>query len=156
RTAERAALNVLTEVVGAAVTDLSDASGHPLFARIVEAWADEPTEAARVGVARDVALIHVASMSNLFAALGWALADPPEHPSYAESVAAGDRELAESCALESTRLAQRSLMARYALEPITLETSAGPLAVGAGTTVATLLPLTNTSAAVGLDEWQPE
>jgi cytochrome P450 len=153
--AERAALEAITEIVGASVADFDD-EDHPLFARIIEAWSEEPADVARIGVARDVALIHVASMSNLFAALGWALIDLLEHPSYADAVVAGDRELAESCALESTRLAQRSLMARYVLEPVVLETSNGDLAVGAGVTIATLLPLTNTSSAPDLTQWRPE
>jgi cytochrome P450 len=153
---ERAALDTITELIGASVAGFGDQQAHPLFARIVSAWVDEPAEVARVGVARDVALIHVASMSNLFAALGWSLIDLLEHPSYADAIVAGDRELAESCALESTRLAQRSLMARYVIEPVSLETTDGPVEVAAGNTVATLLPLTNTSSAPGLDEWRPE
>jgi cytochrome P450 len=153
---ERAALDTITEVIGASVADFHDSRGHPLFARIVAAWNDQPADLARTGVARDVALIHVASMSNLFAALGWALIDLLEHPSYADSIVAGDQELAESCALESTRLAQQSLMARYVVKPVSLETTQGPLEVDAGATVATLLPLTNKSAAPGFDAWQPE
>jgi cytochrome P450 len=153
---ERAALAAITEVIGEGVAGSDDAASHPLFARIVAAWSDQPAEVARVGVARDVALIHVASMSNLFAALGWALIDLLEHPSYAEAVVAGDQTLAESCALESTRLAQRSLMARYVLEPVAFETSDGLIDVAAGSTIATLLPLTNHSSAPGLSEWQPE
>jgi cytochrome P450 len=152
---ERAALETISDIIGASVGDF-DKESHPLFARIVEAWSDAPADVGRVGIARDVALIHVASMSNLFAALGWALIDLLEHPAYVEAVVAGDRELAESCALESTRLAQRSLMARYVLEAVTLETNGGTLEVEAGITIATLLPLTNTSAAPGLTEWRPE
>ena len=51
-----------------------------LFGRIVEAWADEPDGVRRRGIGLDVALIHVASMSNLHAALGWALVDLVEPP----------------------------------------------------------------------------
>jgi hypothetical protein len=53
----------------------------------------------------DVALIHVASMSNLMAALGWTLVDLLEHPAELDAVIGGDGELAQHCALESTRLA---------------------------------------------------
>ncbi|MCW2732963.1 MAG: cytochrome, partial [Mycobacterium sp.] len=38
----------------------------------------------------DVALIHIASMSNLMAALGWAIVDPLVHPEQLRLVAAGD------------------------------------------------------------------
>jgi cytochrome P450 len=153
---ERAALSTITEIIGATVADFGDPGGHPLFSRIVAAWRDEPEDVARVGVARDVALIHVASMSNLFAALGWALIDLLAHPAYAARVVDGDQQLAESCALESTRLAQRSLMARYVMAPVSLHLSSGELAVSPGVTVATLLPLLNTTAAPGLDGWVPE
>ena len=71
------------------------------------------------GIALDVALIHIASMSNLMAALGWALVDLLEHPAQRERVAEGDTEFAQRCALESTRLAQRSIMSRAVLEPST-------------------------------------
>ena len=120
-----------------------------------EAWAGEPLEEARLGVARDVALIHIASMSNLFAAMGWSLVDLLAHPEEAQRVRAGDQSLAEACALESIRLAQRSIMARYVTAPVTLDVGATRYDVGPGVTVATLLPLTNTSAAPGLEVWDP-
>ena len=47
-------------------------------------------------------------------------------------------------------------MARYVLGPVTLDVGDATLEIGAGATVATLLPLTNTSAAPGLDEWRPD
>jgi len=102
-----------------------------------------------------VALIHVASMSNLFAALGWALVDLLDHPAEAARAVAGDRPWAEACALESIRLAQRSIMARYVLAPVTLDVGDCAFEIAPGTTVATLLPLTNVSSAPGLEVWDP-
>jgi cytochrome P450 len=104
----------------------------------------------------DVALIHIASMSNLMAALGWAIVDLLVHPQQLGLVAAGDADLAQRCALESTRLAQRSIMARAVLEPVAFDTGAGVVDVPVGWTVATLLPLLNTSAAPGLQTWEPD
>lgn len=76
KSAEIDALASVTDELGAALEDLPGReTDHPLFTRIVEAWADAPSEDRAAGVAMDVALIHVASMSNLFAALGWALID---------------------------------------------------------------------------------
>ena len=69
----------------------------------------------------DVALIHVASMSNLFAALGWHLIDLIGHPAECARVRSGDRRLAEACALESIRMAQRSIMSRYVVKPVELD-----------------------------------
>jgi cytochrome P450 len=128
---------------------------HTLFDRVVDSWADAAPEKAGTGICLDITLIHVASMSNLFAALGWHLVDLLEHPDEAHQVRLGDTGLAETCALESTRMAQRSIMARYTLAPFTIELEDGPLEIPSGMTIATLLPLTNCSAAPGLDHWDP-
>ena len=95
-------------------------------------------------------------MSNLAAALGWALVDLLEHPEYLMRVAAGDADVAQQCALESTRLAQRSIMARAVLSPVTLDTGDVSYQVPPRWTIATLLPLLNTSAAAGLENWDPD
>ena len=170
--AERAALDEVAAVVETAVRrmDSGDVTDEYLFGRIVEAWSSEspgdrarspgdrtgsPGDRAR-GIALDVALIHIASMSNLMAALGWALVDLIEHPAERERVAAGDEDLARRCALESTRLAQRSIMSRAVLAPVALDTGEQTYHVPAGWTIATLLPLLNTSAAPGLDTWNPD
>ena len=153
KAAERAALAEVTEILGATV-DAPDQSG--LFARIVESWAGEPDDVRRVGVAHDVALIHIASMSNLAAALGWALVDLTQHPDELARILAGDTDLGERAALETTRLAQRSIMARSVLQPVTFDTGDATYDVPAGTFIATLLPLLNTTAAEGLETWRPD
>src|ERR1019366_6859118 len=90
KAAEYDALAVITGELGDALRELpGHESDHPLFARVAAAWADEPSEEARVGVACDVALIHIASMSNLFAAMGWSLIDLLSHPDEAQRVRAG-------------------------------------------------------------------
>jgi cytochrome P450 len=150
---ERAALAEVTEILGATV----EAPGRSgLFSRIVESWAGEPDGARRVGVAHDVALIHIASMSNLAAALGWALADLTKHPDVLARILAGDTDLAERAALESTRLAQRSIMARSVMSPVSLDTGDATYELQPGMFVATLLPLLNTTAAAGLADWRPD
>ena len=154
---EEAALDVIVDELGAALDDLGGAEAdHPLFSKIVSVWAYDPPESAAPGVAMDVALVHIASMSNLFAALGWAVVDLLEHPDEARRVASGDRPRAEQCALESIRLAQRSIMARYVTGEVSLDTGDAVHRVSPGVTIATLLPLTNTSAAPGLDAWDPD
>jgi len=157
KAAERRALAAVEEVIVQGLAELPGAEGeHPLFARVAAAWADEAPGERAAGVALDVTLIHVASMSNLFAALGWALVDLLEHPAEVARLRSGDRARAEACALESTRLAQRSIMARYVLAPVSLDVGTAVLEVPAGVTIATLLPLTNTTAAPGLDTWEPD
>jgi cytochrome P450 len=156
KAAEIAALATVAEHIGASLDELpGNEADYPLFTRLVAAWANVPRDTAAAGVAGDVALIHVASMSNLFAALGWALVDLIDHPAAATQVVAGDRNWAEACALESIRLAQRSIMARYVLAPISLNVGDAVYEVAPGATVATLLPLTNTSSAPGLEVWDP-
>ena len=159
---ERAALAEVTAQLGlgleqrrASEHDGDGASENMLFDRVVDAWADAEAEEAATGISLDITLIHVASMSNLFAALGWHLVDLMERPDEAEGVRLGETGLAETCALESTRMAQRSIMARFTLASFSIDLEEGPLEVPAGMTVATLLPLTNRSAAPGLDCWDP-
>jgi cytochrome P450 len=152
--AERAALDEVTEIIADAVDRRDGDEG--LFGRIVDEWDNELGDNRIRGIALDVALIHIASMSNLAAALGWALVDLLEHPAYVPRIVGGDRDLAQRCALESTRLAQRSIMPRAVLSPVVLDTGDVTYEVPAGWTIATLLPLLNTSVAPGLQEWDPD
>jgi cytochrome P450 len=155
--AERAALDDVADVIETAVRRRDSGEPHgDLFGRIVEAWSSEPPDVRTRGIALDVALIHIASMSNLMAALGWALVDLLEHPAELARVASGDTEFAQRCALESTRMAQRSIMSRAVLAPVDLDTGDVTYRVPPGWTIATLLPLLNTSAAPGLDSWNPD
>lgn len=153
--AERAALEDVVAIVGDALAQEDSFERGSLFGRIADAWADEPDVRVR-GIALDVALIHIASMSNLMAALGWALVDLIGHPDVAARVVEGDSGLASRCALESTRLAQRSIMSRAVLSPVAFDTGDEVVDVPAGWTIATLLPLLNTSAAAGLERWEPD
>lgn len=155
--AEHSALETVVAVVEQAVhrCDSGAAADNALFGRIVDAWSSE-TGAHRIrGIGLDVALIHIASMSNLMAALGWAMVDLLEHPAELEAVVGGDGDLAQRCALESTRLAQRSIMSRAVLAPVDLDTGDVTYRVPVGWTIATLLPLLNTSVAPGLERWDP-
>ena len=156
--AERAALDEIVALVATAVQrlDSGQTTDETLFGRIVEAWSSEPPDVRIRGIALDVALIHIASMSNLMAALGWAFVDLLEHPAHLDRVADGDIDLARQCALESTRMAQRSIMSRAVLAPVDFDTGDVSYRVPAGWTIATLLPLLNTSAAPGLERWDPD
>jgi cytochrome P450 len=156
--AERAALDEIVDIVAAAAHswDTGGMDDQGLFGRIVDAWCSKAQDNRFRGIALDVALIHIASMSNLAAALGWALVDLLEHPAHLARVVAGDADLAQRCALESTRLAQRSIMSRTVLSPVCLDTGEVSYQVPPGWTIATLLPLLNTSVAPGLDNWDPD
>ncbi len=72
--AERAAMATMETLVGTTIRvrdlQVADARTDDLFGRIVGHW-DEVEEPDRTtGIARDVILVHLASMSNLFAASG--------------------------------------------------------------------------------------
>jgi cytochrome P450 len=156
--AERAALEEVADTVAAAVHrwDAGATDDQGLFGRIVDAWRSEAQDNRLRGIAFDVALIHIASMSNLAAALGWALVDLLEHPAHLARVITGDADLAQRCALESTRLAQRSIMSRTVLSPVCLDVGEVSYQVPPGWTIATLLPLLNTSVGPGLKNWDPD
>jgi cytochrome P450 len=155
---ERAALDDVVELLATAVQrlDSGQVTDEALYGRIAEAWSSEPPDVRTRGIALDVALIHIASMSNLMAALGWGFVDLLEHPTHLRRVADGDRDLAQRCALESTRMAQRSIMSRAVLSPVDFDTGDMRYRVPAGWTIATLLPLLNTSVAPGLQHWDPD
>ncbi|MEZ5168982.1 MAG: hypothetical protein R2695_21750 [Acidimicrobiales bacterium] len=151
---ERAALAEIEAAYGPIVARFDADPGEGMFATIVARWADDPGRVR--GIARDVALVHLGSMSNLFAALGWSIVDVARRPRWAERVRDGSRDVAERCALESTRLAQRSIMLREVLAPTSVTVDGSSYALARGVTVATLLPLTNTTAAAGLDGYDPD
>jgi hypothetical protein len=67
-------------------------------------------------VARDVIILHLASQSNLYAAISWTLVNLLLHPGRQATVRE-DPALLEACALESIRLAQRSLTLRKVRRP---------------------------------------
>jgi cytochrome P450 len=132
--------------------------GRPddLFTRVMEHWADVDEPARTTGIARNVILVHLASMSNLFAASGWMLAQLVLHPDVLARVRDGEPGLLERCALESTRLGQRSVMLRAVLTPCEVRDEQQTYRIGRGAQIATLLPLTNTTAAPGLDTYDPD
>jgi cytochrome P450 len=154
---ERTALATADEVLGESVDErLASGRQDDLFQQIVDRWSDEAPDEMRRGIARDVVLVHLGSMSNLFAALGWTIVDLLAHPGLSAAVGAGDAQLAERCALESTRVAQRSIMLRYVHQAVDVADEDRTYAVAPGATIATLLPLTNLTSAPGLDAWDPE
>ncbi|HEV7526788.1 MAG TPA: cytochrome [Acidimicrobiia bacterium] len=119
---------------------LARADREPSFLDdIAQRWSDVDDPAA--GVAGDVVLLHIATMTNLFAALAWTLAQVLLHPSEAPL---------EQCAFEGVRLGQRSIMLREVLRPLTFSDGERDYRVERGVQLATMLPLTN-SERVGSD-----
>jgi cytochrome P450 len=143
--AERAAMATAEAIIAAAVVtrDADPAPPADHFQRIVATWVDATPPVRARGIARDVILVHLGSMSNLFSALGWLIVDVVTRPDLADAIRDGDTALAERCALESTRIAQRSIMLRAVLRPMTVDDGVQTWSVEPGVTLATLLPLTN-------------
>lgn len=154
RVEERAAL----ARVAAAVAHLlrSDVPTDGFLAEIDRRWAGTGGTERVEGVTGDVVLLHVATMTNLFAALGWTLALVLLHPEVRARVELGDDALLERCVLEATRIGQRSIMMRTVLEPWTLVDGTVTYQLDPGLIVATMVPLTNTTAAPGLDTFDPD
>jgi cytochrome P450 len=106
-------------------------------------------------VARDVMILHLASLSNLYAAMGWTLVNlllSPPHLAAAEDEHAGP--FVEQCAEESIRLAQRSITLRKVMRECSIDDGAVQHRVSPGVFIATMLSVTN-SDGVGLDRFDP-
>jgi len=126
------------------------------LATIAGRWGDVPEPDRTRGIAGDVVLLHLASMSNLFAAMGWTLADVLLRPDVLARVRGGDDAFVQRCAQESIRLAQRSIMMRATLTTVAVDDGARTYRCDPDVVLATMLPLTNASAAPGLERWDPE
>jgi cytochrome P450 len=123
--------------------------------QIFAAYADLPYEEQVRGTARDVIVIHMGSQSNLYAALAWTMVNLLLHPELLALVRAGDDALLEQCANESIRMAQRSITMRQVLQPITVDAGDAVYRLAPGTMLTTMLSVTNTTAASGLDRFDP-
>jgi cytochrome P450 len=124
--------------------------------QIEASFGDLPPEQRDVEAARDLMLIQMGAQSNLFAALAWTLVNLLLRPELLARVAAGDDDLLERSALESIRLAQRSLTLRRVLRPMEIETELGRHRLAPGVFLATMLSVTNPTAAPGLDRFDPD
>jgi cytochrome P450 len=127
---ERAALRRVEDVIAEL---LARPDRRPSFLDDIAArWADVDDPAP--GIAGDVVLLHIATMTNLFAALAWSIAE------VTRSRSADPLEL---CALEAVRLGQRSIMVREVLRPLVFSDGVREYRVERGVQLATMLPLTN-------------
>ena len=154
---ERRAMHAIEEIVADVVRARArDGTPHSDFlGRIIESWSDAPAEEREAGIARDVMLIHMGSQSNLFAAMGWTLVNLLLHPQLLARVREGDDALLEACANESIRMAQRSITLRQVLQPVEIDDGRRTYRVAPDAFIATMLSVTNTTAAPGLDRFDP-
>ena len=158
KAAEREAMATAEQILADSIATRHQPVGD-LLDMILERWADASGSERLIGVARDVILVHLGSMSNLFAALGWSLVHLVQRPDVLARVRAkqdGDQDLVSRCVLESTRIGQRSIMLRTVLEPVTIDDGSQTYEVSPGASLATFLPLTNMEAGPGLDRYDPD
>jgi cytochrome P450 len=152
---ERAALARFELAVGELLADPERDRGGFLD-EIARRWDDTDEPDRTQGIARDVVLLHIATMTNLFAALGWTLAQLALHPAVLARVVVGEPQLLERCALESTRMGQCSVMLRTVMQEVEIDDGTTRYTLAPGVTLATMLALTNTTAAPGLDRYDPD
>jgi cytochrome P450 len=130
---------------------------------IARRWDDTSASERVRGVTGDVVLLHVATMTNLFAAIGWTLClvllDPAVRTRVEEtarSATGADRGYLDRCALEAIRIGQRSIMLRSVLKPLELDDGRTRYRLDPAVLLATMLPLTNTTALPGLTGFDPD
>jgi cytochrome P450 len=125
------------------------------LSQLYRSFEDLPPGERDVQVARDLILIQMGSQSNLYAAVAWTLVNLLLHRDTLARVRAGEDGVLEECAYESIRLAQRSITLRRVLRPVDLDDGTRTYRVDPGIMIATMLSVTNTSAASGLDHFDP-
>jgi cytochrome P450 len=158
RRRERAALFGLDALLGEIIRarDASSSLRGDFLDQIRAAWSDTEGLPREQGIARDVVLIHLGAQSNLYAALAWTLVNLLFHPDVLARVQAGDDDLLERAASESIRLAQRSLTLRQVLRPLDFDDGTRRYHLAPGVMIATMLSVTNASAAPDLDRFDPD
>jgi cytochrome P450 len=124
--------------------------------QIIGSYADLPPAEQAVGAARDVIVIHMGSQSNLYAALAWTMVNLVQRPELLARVRDGDDTLLEQCANESIRMAQRSITLRQVLAPIDVTSDGTTYRLEPGVLLTTMLSNHNTTAAAGLDQFDPD
>jgi cytochrome P450 len=156
--AERRAARGIEAVIGEILAERARSDRRPgdYLDQIWSSWADAAPDERAVQVARDVMIIHMGAQSNLYAALAWTLVNLLLRPALLARVEAGDDALLERCANESIRMAQNSLTLRQVLRPIEVDDGSRKYLLAPGAFLATMLSLNNTSAAPGLDEFDPD
>jgi cytochrome P450 len=155
---EQAAMHGIEAIIGEILRARRAEGRSPddYLARIAGSFADLPDADADINTARDIMLIHMGAQSNLYAALAWTLVNLLLHPTYLTRVRAGDDALLEQCVNESIRLAQRSITLRYVMTPLDFDDGTRTYRLDPGVMITTMLPLNNTSAAPGLERFDPE
>ncbi|MGB5813382.1 MAG: cytochrome P450, partial [Polyangiales bacterium] len=148
---ERAAMHeieeIFSEILRKRSADGSTLGDEGLFKRICESWAHVQSPDREIGIARDVIVIHMGSQSNLFAAMAWTLIFLLSQPDVVRKIRDGDDSILNPFSHEAIRLTQRSIVLRRVVTPIDFEDERRTYHLEPGTLVATMMSVTNTTAA---------
>jgi cytochrome P450 len=123
---------------------------------LVSSYDDLSPQEQLVGAARDVIMLHVGALSNMYAAMAWTMVNLVTRPDLVEQVRAGDDELLERVASESIRMAQRSITLREVLRPVTIDDGSRIYDIAPGAFVTTMLSVTNTTVKPSLATFDPD
>ena len=153
---ERRAMHAIEAIVADLLREREhspDADSTDLFSRICASWDGAPSPAREIGIARDVIVVQMGSQSNLFAAMAWTLIYALQHPTIVDQIRAEGDSVLDSFSHEAIRMSQRSIVLRRVVSPVEIADEQVTYRVEPGTLIATMLSVTNRSAAKGLDEF---
>ena len=153
---ERRAMRAIEQIFIETLTKRPRLGQSDLFSRICAAWDDVPSPEREIGIARDVIVVHMGSQTNLFAAMAWTLVYALGDPSVIERLRQGDDSGLDSFSHEAIRMSQRSIVLRRVVSPIEISDEHGTYRLAPGTLVATMLSVTNRSAAPGLEHFDSD
>jgi len=155
---ERRALAGIEAVVGEIWAERRrlGAEGDDFLAELFASFGDVDESRRAAEVARDLVLIHMGSQSNLYAALAWTLVNVLLDPALVAAVRERRPGVLESAAYESIRMAQRSITLRQVVKEVDLDDGREVYRVEPGVMITTMLSVTNTTAAPGLDRFDPD
>jgi cytochrome P450 len=153
-----------------ATRERSGALGNDMLATLHAQYAALPEQERMLAVARDVMILHLASLTNLYAALAWTLVNLLTRPELLEQARRECEALATAPAIdvselagletldavahESIRMAQRSITLRRILEPCELDDGKQVYTLQPGVLLATMLSVTNAEYG-DLDRFDP-
>lgn len=152
---ERRALGRAAALIGEIAAERRAAGATPgTLEALGERYSDLSARDRAARVARDVMILHLASLSNLYAALGWTLVHLADKPALRAAAEAVDEATVARVAHEAIRVAQRSITLRKVLAPCEVDDGVRRVALAPGMYLATMLSVTN-SAFPGFDAFDP-
>jgi cytochrome P450 len=112
-----------------------------MLEELAELYAAQPERERDRSIARDVVILHLASLSNLYASFGWTMTNLLLRPAWSDRVR--EPGVIDAVAMESIRVAQRSITLRKVMRPIELEDGIRRWSLAPGLFLGTMLSVTN-------------